>query len=131
MTPFFGPQFQPPMWSIGGPISVCPWGVRTKFQVVHSDIGPRSCLLSCEPLALPWSGESPVGMRSILVILASSPHSMNPWCPDAGTSEGTRLGEGSREFVREGHRVSCLVPTSGGSEQGVNFGVFGANISLR
>ena len=55
---------------------------------------------------------------------------MNPWCPGSGTSEGTRLGEGSREFVLEGHRVSCLVPTSGGSGRGVNFGVFGANISL-
>ena len=52
------------------------------------------------------------------------------WCPDAGTSERTRLGEGSREFVLEGHRVSCLVPTSGGSGRGVRFGVFGANISL-
>ena len=36
----------------------------------------------------------------------------------------------SREFVLEGHRVSCLVPTSGGSGQGVDFGVFEANISL-
>ena len=45
-------------------------------------------------------------------------------------SEGTRLGEGSREFVLEGHRVSCLVPTSGGSGRGVNFGVFQANFSL-
>ena len=55
---------------------------------------------------------------------------MNPWCPDAGTSEGTRLGEGSREVVCQEHRVSCLVPTSRGSGQGVNFGVFGANVSL-
>ena len=54
----------------------------------------------------------------------------HPCCPDAGTSEGTRLGEGSREFVLEGHRVSCLVPTSGGSPQVVSFGVFQANISL-
>ena len=44
--------------------------------------------------------------------------------PDAETSKGTRLGEGSREFVLEGHRVSCLVPTSGGSGRGVNFGDF-------
>ena len=40
------------------------------------------------------------------------------------------MGEGSREFVLEGHRVSCLVPTSGRSGRGVNFGVFGANISF-
>ena len=68
--------------------------------------------------------------RPILPFWQLSPHLTNPWCPDAGGSEGTRLGEGSREFVLEGHRVSYLVPTSGGSEQGVNFGVFGANISL-
>ena len=27
--PFLGPQFQPPVWSIGGPISLCPQGART------------------------------------------------------------------------------------------------------
>ena len=85
---------------------------------------PRSCLLTCESLALPWPGEPRVRMVPILVILASRPHLTNPWCPDAGTSEGTRLGEGSREFILEGHRVSCLVPTSGGSGRGVNFGDF-------
>ena len=26
--PLLGPQFQPPVWSIGGPISLCPWNVR-------------------------------------------------------------------------------------------------------
>ena len=35
-----------------------------------------------------------------------------------------RLGEGSGELVCKGHRVSCLVPTSGGSGRGVNFGDF-------
>ena len=69
-------------------------------------------------------------MTPILVILASWPHLTHPCCPDAGTSEGTRLGEGSREFVLEGHRVSCLVPTSDGSGRGVNFGNFGVNFSL-
>ena len=53
-----------------------------------------------------------------------------PWRPDAGDSEGARLGEGSGEFLVEEHRVSCLVPTAGWSRQGVNFGVFRANISL-
>ena len=52
------------------------------------------------------------------------------WRPDAGDAEGARSGEGSRELVLEGHRVSCLVPTSGWSGRGVNFGVFRANISL-
>ena len=69
-------------------------------------------------------------MTPILVILASWPHLTHPCCPDAGTSEGTRLGEGSKEFVLEGHRVSCLVPTSDGSGRGVNFGDFGVNFSL-
>ena len=53
MTPFLGPQFHPPVWSIGGPISLCPWEAWTQFQVVHSDEIPRPRLLSCEPLALP------------------------------------------------------------------------------
>ena len=62
-------------------------------------------------------------MTPILVILASGPHLADPWRPDIRTSEGTRLGEGSREFVLKGHRVSCLVLTSGGSGGEVNFGV--------
>ena len=69
--PLLGPQFHPPVWSIGGPKSPCPKGAPTQFQVVHSDISPRSCLLTCEPLALPWPGEPRVGMTPILVILAS------------------------------------------------------------
>ena len=87
-------------------------------------MSPRSCLLSWGPLALPWPGELHVRMASMLVILASWPHLTNLWCPDAETSEGTRLGKGSRELVFEGHRVSCLVPTSGGSGRGINFGDF-------
>ena len=63
-------------------------------------------------------------MVPILVILAWRPHLTNQWCPDAETSEETRLGEGSKEFVLEGHWVSCLVATSGGSGRGVNFGDF-------
>ena len=74
-------------------------------------------------------------MPAPLVLPAPSPPAPtttqgSTFSPDAGTSEGTRLGEGSREFVCEGHRVSCLVPTSGGSGRGVNFGVLQANISL-
>ena len=69
--PLLGPQFHPPVWSIGGPISLRPLVARAQFQVVHSDIGQRSCLLSCESLALPWPGEPRVGMMPILVILAS------------------------------------------------------------
>ena len=69
--PILGPQFPPSVWSIGGPISLCPEGARTQIQVVHSDISPGSCLLPCEPLALPWPGEPRVGMTPILVILAS------------------------------------------------------------
>ena len=69
--PLLGPQFHLPVWSIGGPISLCPQRSRTQFHVVHSEESPRSCLLSCEPLALPWPGKPRVGMRPILVILAS------------------------------------------------------------
>ena len=69
--PLLGPQFDPPVWSIGGPISLCPQEAWTEFQVVHSDESPRSRLLSCIPLALPWPGGPRVGMTPILVILAS------------------------------------------------------------
>ena len=69
--PLFGPQFHPPVWSIGGPISLYPWGAWTQFQVVHSDESLRSYLPPCEPLALPWLGEPRVGMTPIMVILAS------------------------------------------------------------
>ena len=71
MTPFWDPNFIPPVWSIGGPISLCPRGARTYVQVVHSDGGPSTCLLSCESLALPWPGRPRVRMMPILVILAS------------------------------------------------------------
>ena len=69
--PILGPQLHPSVWSIGGPISLCRQGARTKFQCVHSDMSPRSCLLPCEPLALPWPGEPRVRGMPILVILAS------------------------------------------------------------
>ena len=69
--PILGPQFPPSVWSNGGPISLCPQGARTQIQVVHSDKSLRSCLLPCEPLALPWLGEPRVGMTPISVILAS------------------------------------------------------------
>ena len=69
--PLLRPQFQPPVWSIGGPKSLCPQEARTQFQIVHSDRIFRSCLPSCGPLALPWPGEPRVGMTPILVILAS------------------------------------------------------------
>ena len=69
--PLLGPQFQAPVCSTGGPISLCPLEARTQYQVVHLDRGPLSCLLSSAPLALPWPGEPPVGMTPFLVILAS------------------------------------------------------------
>ena len=69
--PVLGPQFHPSVWSIGGPISLCPQAARTQFEVVHSDMRPRPCLLSCEPLALPWPGKPPVRMIPILVSFAS------------------------------------------------------------
>ena len=71
MTLFLDPNFTPPCSHLAAPISLCPQGARTQFQVVHSDMSPRCCLLPCEPLALPWLGEPRVGMTPILVILAS------------------------------------------------------------
>ena len=32
MTPFWDPNFSPHVWSIGGPISLCPQGAWTKFK---------------------------------------------------------------------------------------------------
>ena len=69
--PLLGPQFCSPLRSVGGPISLCLCRARTQFKVLHLDIGPTSCLLSCEPLALPWTSNPHVGMTSILMILAS------------------------------------------------------------
>ena len=63
--PLLGPQFHPPVWSIGGPISLCPYVAWTQFGVVHSDMSLRSCLLSCGSLALPWPGQPPVEMTPI------------------------------------------------------------------
>ena len=71
MTPFWDANFSPPCGQLAAPYSYAHKKLGPNFQVVHSDIGPRSCLLSCEPLALPWPGESRVGMTPILVILAS------------------------------------------------------------
>ena len=35
--PILGPQFHPFVWSIGGPVPLCPLGAWTQLQVVHSD----------------------------------------------------------------------------------------------
>ena len=69
--PRLGPQFQPPVWSVGGPISLCPRKARTYFQVPHLDMDHRSGLLSSEQWGLPWLSGPPVGMTPIVVILAS------------------------------------------------------------
>ena len=69
--PLLGPQFPPPVWSVGGPISLCQGKVRTQLQFLHLDRGPRSCLLSCESLALPWPSKPPVGVTLTMMISAS------------------------------------------------------------
>ena len=71
MTPFWDPNFTPPCGQLAAPYLSAHREPGPNFQVVHSDMSPRSCLLSCEALALPWSGEPRVGMTPILVILAS------------------------------------------------------------
>ena len=126
--PFFGPQFHPPVWSVGGCISLCLWGSRTQLQVVHLDTDSRSCLLSCGPWGPPWLGGSHVEMTPVLVILASSWRIRGALMP--GPQRGPGWAEGSRDFLLEGHRVSCLVPTSGRSGRGVHPRVSRANISL-
>ena len=68
MTPFWDPNFTPPCGQLAAPYL---YAHREPGPVVHSDIGPRSCPLSCGPLALPWPGEPRVEMTPILVILAS------------------------------------------------------------
>ena len=95
MTPFWDPNFSPPCGQLAAPYLSAHEESGPNFKFVHSDILPPSCLLSCEPLALPWPGEPRAGMTPTLVSLASWPHLTNPWCPDARTSEGTRLAEGS------------------------------------
>ena len=48
----------------------------------------------------------------------------HPCCPDAGTSEGTRLGEGSRGFVLEGQgSVASSLPLAG-PDEGSILGIF-------
>ena len=59
--PTLGPQFPPSVWSIGGPISLSPQGARTQFEVVHSDMSPRSCLLPCESFGLTLAGRATRG----------------------------------------------------------------------
>ena len=71
MTPFWDPNFTPPCGHLAAPYLYAHREPLTQFQVVHSDITPRSCLLPCEPLALLWPGEPRVRMMPILVILAS------------------------------------------------------------
>ena len=52
-------------------IVTTPSGIEILGSHVHGSLSLRSCLLSPEPLALPWLGEPRVGMTPILVILAS------------------------------------------------------------
>ena len=71
MTPFWDPNFTPPCGQLVAPYLYAHREPRPKFKVVHSDRSPESCLLSCEPLDLPWPGEPRVEKTPILVILAS------------------------------------------------------------
>ena len=71
MTPLWDPNFTPPCGQFAAPYLYAKSEPGPNFEVVHSAMGPRSCFLACEPLALPWLGEPRVGMTPILVILAS------------------------------------------------------------
>ena len=67
-TPFLGPQIQAPIWSIGGPISWCPWEARTFFEVLHLDMSRKFRLLSYERWVPPWLPGARMGITSILPI---------------------------------------------------------------
>ena len=71
MTLFWDPYVTPPFGQLAAPYLCAHEKPGPNFKVLHLDRGPRSCLLSCVPLALPWPGESPLGMTPILVTLAS------------------------------------------------------------
>ena len=71
MTPFWDPNFTPPCGQLADPYPSAyrePWPNSKLYIQIKI---PRSCLLSCEPLALPRPGEPRVGMTPILVILES------------------------------------------------------------
>ena len=68
MTAFWDPNLTPPCGQLAAPYL---YAQEEPGQVVHSNISSGSCLLSCEPLALPWPGEPRVEMTPILVILQS------------------------------------------------------------
>ena len=71
MTPFWDPNFSPSCGQLAAPYLFAYGNSGPKFKILHSDKSPRSCLLSCEPFALPWLGKPTVGMTPFLVILAS------------------------------------------------------------
>ena len=69
--PLLGPQFHPLCGQLAAPYLHAHGEPRPNFRL-YTQIYPfRSCLLSCEPLALPWPGEPRVRMMPPLVILAS------------------------------------------------------------
>ena len=63
MTPFWDPNFPLPCGQLAAPFLYA--HREPGPHIVHSDISPRSCLLPCEPLALPWSGEPRVRRMQI------------------------------------------------------------------
>ena len=71
MTPFWDPNFTPPCGQLAVPYLNAHREPGPNSKLYTQIESPRSCLLTCEPLALPWPGEPRVGMTPILVILAS------------------------------------------------------------
>ena len=71
MTPFWDPNFPLPCGQLAAPYLYAHREPGPNLKLYTQIEGPRSCLLSCEPLALPWPGDPRVGMTPILVILAS------------------------------------------------------------
>ena len=71
MTPFWDPNFPLPCGQLSPPFLYAHRELGPRFKLYTQMKSPRSCLLTCEPLALPWPGEPRVEMRPISVILAS------------------------------------------------------------
>ena len=71
MTPFCDPNFNPPCGQLAAPYLPAHKEPGPNFESYTQIESPRSCALTCEPLALPCPGKPRVEMTPIWVILAS------------------------------------------------------------
>ena len=69
--PLLRPHFTPPCGQLAAPYLYAHREPGPNSKLYTQIESPTSCLLPCEPLALPWPGEPRVRMMPILVFLAS------------------------------------------------------------